>query len=98
MARLLSRPGMAEVARGWEWGRRGNQRQRCLLGAWEASDSGVRQRIPVLQIQWGLLSGMEPGFKITLVFPLSPRFLAGNRWDFGSRADWQRLLYYIKER
>lgn len=45
MVRLLSRPGMAVVVRGWEWG------QWNLLGALEASDPGVRQRCPVPQIQ-----------------------------------------------
>lgn len=89
---------MAEVIRDWEWGQSGNQWQRSLLGAWEASDSGVRQRLSVPQIQWRLLSGMEPVFKITLLFAPTPTFLAENRWGFGSRADWQRLLDHIKER
>lgn len=38
VARPLIRPGMAEAARGWEWGQWGIQGQRALLGAWEASD------------------------------------------------------------
>lgn len=44
----------------------------------------------------GTVIWREPGLKITLVFAPSPRFSAENRWVFGSRADWQRLLYYLK--
>lgn len=45
---------MAVVVRGWEWEQRGIQWQRDLLGAWEASDPRVMQRLPVPQIRgWG---------------------------------------------
>lgn len=83
MAKLLSRPGMAVVMRGWEWGQQvswGPQRPLALGSARGALSPK---------------SSIELGLMFTLVFAPSPRLLAQSSRVLGSRADEQRLLRYL---